>query len=120
MIASLVEDFENYSVSTSDSIVSAGTRSLIQGLNSEASAESLEERVKYYLAAHNCLNIIFMKQKQKPMPLTEFIGRLNNIYRIPAFQIGTLQGKVFVFENDEFVLKERTDHSKYFFHLSLI
>ena len=90
---------------------------LVLGLNCEVPVESLEERVKFYLAALNCLNIYLLKQKQKPMPLTEFIGRLNNMYRIPAFQIGILQGKVFVFENDEFVLKVRTDHSKYFYHL---
>ena len=113
MIASLVDDFDNCSVSTSDSIASASTRSLIQGLNCEAPIESLEDRVKFYLAALNCLNFHLIKQKQKPMPLTEFIGRLNNMYKIPEFQIGNLLGKVFAFENDVFVLKERTDHSKY-------
>ena len=115
MIASNVKDFENCSVSTADSIISSNTFDLVQGMHSEASVESVKERVHYFHSALHCLNKHLLSQSKTTMSLKEFIGKLRGIYQIPEFQAGILKGKTFAFVNNAFALKERINHSKLIF-----
>ena len=112
MIASPVEDFENGSISTMDSVISATTMTLVKALCNEASPQEVVERVFYYRSALNCINSFFLANKMPTLHFKEFITLTTWKYKTPEFHTGILINKVFSFANDKFDLEDRKDTSK--------
>ena len=112
MIASPVEDFENGSISTMDSVISATTVTLVKALCLEASPQEVIERVYFYRSALNCINSYYMGMDLKPIHLKEFITQIGIKFKMPEFNTGILKDKVFSFADNEFKIGDRNDNSK--------